>query len=141
MNRRELLKSIAAGTTTLFVVPAFLTSCESETIDPDANKDPNTGELTIDMTEAKYSVLGTAGGYVIEGSIIIINTGQGFLALSSVCTHSGCKVSYDHASGNLPCPCHGSVFSTAGAVLNGPAVSPLPTYDITQEGDILTITL
>ena len=141
MNRRELLKSIAAGTTTLFVVPALLTSCESETIDPDANKVPNTGELTIDMTEAKYSVLGTAGGYVIEGSIIIINTGQGFLALSSVCTHSGCKVSYDHASGNLPCPCHGSVFSTAGAVINGPAASPLPTYDITQEGDILTITL
>ncbi len=141
MNRRELLKSIAAGTTTLFVVPVVLTSCESETIDPDANKDPNTEELTIDMTEAKYSVLGTAGGFVIEGSIIIINTGQGFLALSSVCTHNGCKVSYDHAAGNLPCPCHGSVFSTAGAVLNGPAASPLQKYTISQEGDILTITL
>ena len=141
MNRRELLRSIAAGTTVVFVVPSLLTSCEEETIDPDDNSGSNTDELTIDLTEGKYSDLGNAGGSVIEGSIIIINTGDGFLALSSKCTHSGCTVNYDHSSGNLPCPCHGSVFSTSGSVLNGPADSPLKKYDITQEGDILTITL
>ena len=137
MNRRELLKSITAGTTTLFIVPALFTSCEDESLDPDDNNSPI--ELTIDLTEATYSDLGTAGGSVIEGSIIIFNTGDGFLALSSACTHSGCTVSYDHSSGNLPCPCHGSIFSTTGSVLNGPADSPLKKYDIVQEGDILTI--
>lgn len=141
MKRRELLRSIAAGTTAVFVVPSLLTSCEEESIDPDDNNGSNTDELTIDLTEGKYSDLVNTGGFVIEGSIIIFNTGDGFLALSSKCTHSGCTVNYNHSSGNLPCPCHGSVFSTSGSVLNGPADSPLKKYDITQEGDILTITL
>lgn len=141
MKRRELLRSIAAGTTAVFVVPSLLTSCEEESIDPDDNNGSNTDELTIDLTEGKYSDLVNTGGFVIEGSIIIFNTGDGFLALSSKCTHSGCTVNYNHSSGNLPCPCHGSVFSTSGSVLNGPAESPLKKYDITQEGDILTITL
>jgi cytochrome b6-f complex iron-sulfur subunit len=134
MKRRELLKQIAAGTATIFVVPTLVTSCEEDTPTPD-------NVLTIDLTEAKYSSLGSAGGSVVEGSIIIINTGSEYLALSSVCTHNDCTVSYDHGNGNLPCPCHGSVFSTSGSVLNGPADSPLKKYALTQEGDILTITL
>ena len=140
MNRRELLKNIATGTATLFIVPAVVTSCEDETVDPDANgPDPNV--LTIDLNEEKYSNLGNAGGFVIESSIIVFNTGNGFTALSSVCTHNNCTISYDHGSGNLPCPCHGSVFSTSGSVLNGPAETSLKKYEIEQEGDILTIPL
>jgi cytochrome b6-f complex iron-sulfur subunit len=106
-------------------------------------EEPNIDQdtLTIDLTDSKYSSLASAGGSHIEGSIIIINTGDQFLALSSVCTHQGCTVAYDHGSNKLPCPCHGSVFNTTGAVLQGPASSPLKNYDITQEGDILTISL
>ena len=135
MNRRELLKNIAAGTATLFVVPAVVTSCEDETLEPDLNV------LTIDLNEAKYSNLANAGGFVVESGIIVFNTGNGFTALSSVCTHNNCTISYDHGSGNLPCPCHGSVFSTSGSVLNGPAETSLKKYEIEQEGDILTIPL
>ena len=76
-----------------------------------------------------------------EDLTIIVNTGDGFVALSSVCTHLGCQVTYNQSSGNLPCPCHGSVFSITGSVLNGPASSPLEQYNVTQEGDILTIAL
>ena len=137
MNRRELLKNVAAGTVSLFVVPTVITSCEDDSPEPDG--DPN--ELTIDLTEGKYSALGSAGGSVIESGIIIINTGDGYIALSSRCTHQGCEVSYNHGNGNLPCPCHGSIFSTSGSVLNGPASSPLAKYEVTQEGDILSIPL
>ena len=140
MNRRELLKNVAAGTASLFVVPVVLTSCEDDNADPDGNN-PDENVLTIDLTEGKYSNLGTAGGSVIENNIIIINTGDGYIALSSVCTHNGCQVAYNHESGNLPCPCHGSVFSSSGSVLEGPAESPLKTYTVSQEGDILTIPL
>ena len=139
MKRRELLKNIAAGTATLFIAPSLVTSCEDETPDPSENNDADL--LIIDLTDGKFSSLGATGGSVIEQSIIIFNTGNGFLALSSVCTHRGCAVEYDHSSGNVPCPCHGSVFSTTGSVMNGPAESPLKKYDIAQEGDILTITL
>ena len=140
MNRRELIKNVAAGTITLFVVPAAFTSCEKDPIDPDDNNPDNTN-LTIDLTASKYSNLGSEGGFVKEEGVIIINTGEGFIALSSICTHQGCMVSYDPGNDNLPCPCHGSVYSTSGSVLQGPAENPLKKYELTQEGDILTIVL
>ena len=141
MNRRELIRSVAAGTVTLFVVPAAFTSCEKDPIDPDDNNNPDDTTLTIDLTAAKYSNLGSAGGFVKEGDIIIINTGDEFIALSNICTHQGCIVSYDPGNNNLPCPCHGSVYSTSGSVLQGPADAPLKKYELSQEGDILTIVL
>ncbi|MCK5692012.1 MAG: Rieske (2Fe-2S) protein [Bacteroidales bacterium] len=141
MNRRELIKKVAAGTITLFVVPAAFTSCEKDPIDPDDNNNPDDTTLTIDLTAAKYSNLGSAGGFVKEGDIIIINTGDEFIALSNICTHQGCIVSYDPGNNNLPCPCHGSVYSTSGSVLQGPADAPLKKYELSQEGDILTIVL
>jgi cytochrome b6-f complex iron-sulfur subunit len=143
MNRRELIQRIAAGTATLMVVPAVLTSCEDEEADPDdPNGDPDPEDvLTIDLDDDKYSTLGGAGGWVQESGLIIINTGSGYIALSSACTHQGCTVSYNHSSGELPCPCHGSKFSTSGSVLQGPAETPLKTYEVQQEDDVLTIDL
>ena len=135
MNRRELIRNIAAGTATVFIVPSMLTSCEEDQPQPDNNM------LTVDLSSSSNISLGSAGGSKVIDNVIIINTGSGFIALSSVCTHQGCQVSYDHGDGTLPCPCHGSIFSTTGSVLNGPADSPLKTYDVTQEGDILTIDL
>ena len=141
MNRRELIRSVAAGTVTLFVVPAAFTSCEKDPIDPDDNNNSDDTTLTIDLNSEKYSDLGSAGGFVKEGDIIIINTGAGFIALSNICTHQGCVVSYDSEENKLPCPCHGSVYSTSGSVLQGPADAPLKKYELTQEGYILTIVL
>lgn len=139
MNRRELIKNLASGSVTLFVVPAVITSCAKDDPDPDPIPDPDV--LTIDLTLSKYDNLGSAGGFIIEEDIIVINTGDAFIALSSLCTHQGCGVSYNHGDANLPCPCHGSVFSTTGSVLQGPAETPLANYQVVQEGDILTIAL
>lgn len=141
MNRRELIRNVAAGTVTLFVVPAAFTSCEKESVDPDDNNNPDNNILTIDLTDDKYDNLASSGGFVKEGNVIVINTGEAFIALSNVCTHQGCTVTYNSGENNLPCPCHGSVFSTSGSVLQGPASSPLKKYDVVQEGDILTIAL
>jgi len=142
MNRRELIRNIAAGTATVFIVPSFITSCQDDESDPDnGNGDPSKNTLTIDLNDNNFGSLGSAGGSVVVDNIIVFNTGDGFIALSSVCTHNGCQVTYNHGTGNLPCPCHGSVFSTSGSVLEGPASSPLKKFNVTQEGDILTIDL
>ncbi|MFJ9843988.1 ubiquinol-cytochrome c reductase iron-sulfur subunit [Kitasatospora sp. NPDC101155] len=80
-------------------------------------KDPATGD-------AVYIVQPKAGQYC---------------ALSSVCTHSGCAVDAPK-NGQLYCPCHGSRFDAAtGAVVNGPAVKPLPRYTVSKDGDKLTL--
>jgi thiosulfate dehydrogenase [quinone] large subunit len=63
---------------------------------------------------------------------IVVRHRDGSLsAFSAVCTHAGCQVEYD--SGVLLCPCHGSEFDAAtGVVIQGPAVTPLPTKRVLQ---------
>ena len=46
-------------------------------------------------------------------------------AVSATCTHLGCHVTFNPAELSWDCPCHGSRFSTDGAVLEGPAVDDL----------------
>ena len=149
MKRREFIPRAIVGSSIIAAVPLLATSCEEEDpVTPDDNngKDPvdnnnnsNTG-IQIDLTESFFAALKNAGGSAINGDIIIINVdGTEFVAMSKICTHNGCTVDYDDNSNKLECPCHGSEFSTSGSVLKGPASSPLETYMVTRDGDILTI--
>jgi nitrite reductase/ring-hydroxylating ferredoxin subunit len=61
-----------------------------------------------------------------------------FVAYSAICTHQGCTVAYQ--GGQLACPCHGSVFDPAngGAVVTGPAPTPLPEIPVKVQGGEVT---
>jgi thiosulfate dehydrogenase [quinone] large subunit len=65
---------------------------------------------------------------------VLIRQSDGTLtALSAICTHAGCEVAYQ--GGVLYCPCHGSRFNaTTGAVIQGPAVTPLPKRRVIESG-------
>lgn len=64
------------------------------------------------------------------------------VAVSRTCTHQGCTVLLPAAPGrSLDCPCHGSRFTTAGAVVNGPAERPLRTYPSRIAGGEVVITV
>jgi thiosulfate dehydrogenase (quinone) large subunit len=83
------------------------------------------------------SALGTDAAAVYrdpaDGSadIVLRHRNGSLAAFSAVCTHAGCQVEYQ--SGVLLCPCHGSEFdATTGAVLQGPAVTPLARKRVIQ---------
>ncbi len=64
----------------------------------------------------------------------VVQPAQGtFKAFSAVCTHAGCQVEFQQ--GQFFCPCHASSFDgSTGAVLSGPAPSPLPSIPIHVTG-------
>jgi glycine/D-amino acid oxidase-like deaminating enzyme/nitrite reductase/ring-hydroxylating ferredoxin subunit len=55
---------------------------------------------------------------------------DGLHAVSLRCTHLGCLLRFNGAESSWDCPCHGSRFDVDGAVLEGPAVKPLPRKEV-----------
>ena len=140
MERKDFLKNFAVGGSILLTAPVILNSCSKDDTDTD-EPTPNPNEIIVDLNHADNSALGTVGGYIYKGDIIIFRSSDtNYGALSKLCTHSECTVIYDHANSILPCPCHGSIFSTSGAVNNGPAVGNLKKYTVKKDGNNLKIT-
>jgi menaquinol-cytochrome c reductase iron-sulfur subunit len=59
--------------------------------------------------------------------VFLIRTNDKVTALSSTCTHLGCRVAWDAEAALLKCPCHGGRFDRTGAVKSGPPPAPLAT--------------
>ncbi len=100
---------------------------------------------TTQISLATQVGLATTGAYLIipnaSRSLIVINLGGNtFRALSAVCTHQGCLIA-GIANANIECNCHGSRFTTAGAVVNGPASSPLAQFVAVHDAVANTVTV
>jgi Rieske Fe-S protein len=57
--------------------------------------------------------------------VFLIRTNDQVTALSSTCTHLGCRVAWDAEAALLKCPCHGGTFDRNGHVKSGPPPAPL----------------
>jgi cytochrome b6-f complex iron-sulfur subunit len=68
--------------------------------------------------------------YVMAGRLYVVNTGKELLALSQKCPHLGCRVPFNDKSGKFECPCHGSVFTLAGARVQGPTPRGMDGYQL-----------
>jgi Rieske Fe-S protein len=67
--------------------------------------------------------------------VFLVKTGESsVLALDPTCTHLGCRVSWDAATRELKCPCHGGVYDHLGQVKAGPPPSPLPRLSTKVDG-------
>jgi glycine/D-amino acid oxidase-like deaminating enzyme/nitrite reductase/ring-hydroxylating ferredoxin subunit len=51
-------------------------------------------------------------------------------AVSISCTHLGCTLKWNDAETSWDCPCHGSRFTSTGAIIEGPATRPLDCIDV-----------
>jgi cytochrome b6-f complex iron-sulfur subunit len=61
------------------------------------------------------------------------------LAVNPTCTHNGCQVAWSAGDKQFVCPCHSARFGSDGAVVSGPAQSPLPVYESKVEGDRILV--
>jgi cytochrome b6-f complex iron-sulfur subunit len=142
MNRRDSIQKFILGGTVLFLAPSVIQSCsKGSTTDPGGNTPPPGTKINIDLTLPENSVLNTSGGSKIVQTILVINTGANYVALTSICTHEGNTVGYSSPTGTIICPAHGSQFTTTGSLVNGPALSPLQSFPISKTGNILTISV
>jgi Rieske Fe-S protein len=85
---------------------------------------------------ATTSEIPVGSGKIFTSEKVVVtqpNSGD-FKAFSAVCTHMGCLVA-TISNGTIDCPCHGSQYSiSTGAVVGGPAPSPLPAQSINVSG-------
>ncbi len=60
-----------------------------------------------------------------DTNVLIRDSKGNYSAYNRVCTHLQCLLNYNPKSGNLECPCHGSIYdATTGSVIAGPALAP-----------------
>jgi cytochrome b6-f complex iron-sulfur subunit len=101
---------------------------------------------TVSVNIDAASPLASAGSAAFVqstiGRFLVARTGeQVFTALTAVCTHEQCDVTtFSSSSSRFVCPCHGSQYTTSGAVANGPATRPLQSFATTFTNNVLSFT-
>jgi Rieske Fe-S protein len=86
---------------------------------------------------ARTSDIPVGGGAIFaDQDVVVTQPAAGeFRAFSATCTHQGCPVT-EVSDGTINCNCHGSRFAVAdGAVVDGPADTPLPERGIEVSGE------
>jgi quinol---cytochrome c reductase iron-sulfur subunit, bacillus type len=80
---------------------------------------------------------------VVDRQVVFLlkNADRQVTALSSTCTHLGCRVSWDARAEVLKCPCHGGVFDRTGAVKAGPPPIPLSKIETRIDGSQVLVQL
>lgn len=161
MNRRDFLSWVGVGTLASSL-PVILAACSSS--EPAAEAPPADGPQSavgqaIETAEGAATTMAEGSGYVTVGTVaeldaagflaikdpekvIVIRdpaNAAGVVALSRVCTHEQCSVDWKGDQNLFFCPCHDAEFSTAGAVLAGPAKDPLALYESKIEGESVLV--
>lgn len=93
------------------------------------------GAITLQLDKGITSV--DTRGYSVppDNTILVINQGNGFLALQSSCPHAACPLGYSPSKKLIECPCHSSRFFTeksgtecVGGVEHAPARQALQQW-------------
>lgn len=140
MERRDFINNVGQVTAVICTGGLWAACSKSD----DGNPTDPGGGGNARLTANLLTELQAVGSSKTNGTTIVIRTGEGntaaaFVALSLVCTHQQCTIGYNASSNNFACPCHGSQFSISGAVLQGPAASPLTKYSVAVSNNTLTV--
>ncbi len=124
-TRRQFVAATASA-----LAATALGACGAPTAPGSAIVGPSVVKIPLMAVGATVGVDGVGEGG--QGMAVTRLTTTSVVAVSRQCTHAGCTVALPSSAGrDLFCPCHGSAFSLQGAVLQGPATSPLRTFATT----------
>ncbi len=96
--------------------------------------------LRTDMPQGTAVPFRTPQGQTIN----VVHGPTGFLALSDVCPHLGCKVHWDSNNAEFICPCHDGHFDADGNPTAGPPADMgvgLGRFDVVEDGDLVFLEL
>ena len=148
MERKDFIEKVGLSAASILIFGCMQGCSKSDSpapTQPTGSTNNNTTkpvDFTIIITANPYTSLNTAGGFYIDktNNIIIARTlTNEFIAVSSLCTHQQVTIDFEPSNNKFSCSAHGSVFSTTGAVLNGPAASPLKQYNTKLTGNSLRV--
>jgi serine/threonine protein kinase/Rieske Fe-S protein len=97
----------------------------------------HTGTVVAEQTLAKNSAAQFTNPADKESSLLVHLPNGKFVAYEQACTHQGVAVNYDPKTQMFVCPAHGAIFDPAkgGAVVQGPATTPIATVKISVNAD------
>lgn len=132
MNRRSFLSFSAAGAAALTLTGGGLLASVVRFLFPSVYYEP---PQKFKIGPAKDFPIGIPT-FLPQEKVYVFRDGvKGFSATSAVCTHLGCTVQWFNTDQKFHCPCHGSVFTSDGRVVSGPAPRPLEWLEITLAKD------
>lgn len=129
LNRREFFQGAALTAVSITLLPVNRAMAK---------------KLAIPLNKADtLKVVGGSVTLMVKDNAILFvrDSATSIKALSPVCSHQKCNLSYHVNIRRLECPCHGSAFDLHGKVLKGPAATPLRTYDAVLDGDRIVLTM
>ncbi len=149
MEREEFLSKLGIGALAM-CMGCSLVSCGSKGSDPGpiaaqtAQNPPASGSGTVLSTDLSSTLTNIGDSKTANGVILVRiaagNIASSFTAVQVACTHEGATINYNQGQGLFICPLHGSEFSKAGAVIQGPALTALKSYTVSINGSTLSVT-
>jgi cytochrome b6-f complex iron-sulfur subunit len=142
MDRKDFISTL--GFSVAAVCTGCLAACSksgSAASSTGGGAPPASVNFSINLNNQLLNV----GDQMVNGGVILARIAAGnndsdFTAVQVACTHQGTSINYVVAQNQFVCPLHGSIFSTSGSVVQGPAASSLKKYNITITGSTLTVT-
>lgn len=143
MKRDEFLSTLGIGLAA--VCTGCLYGCSKSGDDEGSPITAPPPPSNVSVTLNLDTELRNVGDQKVQSGIIVVRLATGnvpasFTAVQAACTHEGTIIGFNANQGRFICPNHGSQFTTAGAVQNGPATTNLKKYNIAISGSTLTIT-
>jgi len=129
MNRKDFLKNCTGLMGAGIVLPLLHQSCKGIAYISHEEQD---GKIVVKKSDlAEYPFVLVQPTKLPAPVYVCRLENGGYSAVLLQCTHRACEVR--PVGGELHCPCHGSVFSKTGEVLESPAERPLRRFEVSSD--------